>query len=117
MKIFLKTGCVVCTAFLLTALFYEWIFPEISVTASANADEQPVRRLDSDTPVLALTFDVLGDGDTADLILDILEKYQIRPLFLSPAPGSIPIPMTSKKLPMPVILSAAAEKITKICSN
>lgn len=81
MKIFLKTGCVVCTAFLLTALFYEWIFPEISVTASANADEQPVRRLDSDTPVLALTFDVLGDGDTVDLILDILEKYQIRAAF------------------------------------
>jgi len=81
MKIFLKTGCVVCTAFLLTALFYEWIFPEIFITASASADEQPIRRLDSDAPVLALTFDTLADGDTTDLILDILEKHRIQAAF------------------------------------
>lgn len=82
MKIFLKTGCVVCTAFLLTALFYEWIFPEIS------CHRPPPTLMNSLSvgwtaipPVLALTFDVLGDGDTADLILDILEKYQIRAAF------------------------------------
>ena len=81
MKIFLKTGCVVCTAFLLAALFYEWIFPEIFITASASADEQPLRWLESDSPVLALTFDTLADGDTTDLILDILEKNQVQAAF------------------------------------
>lgn len=42
MKTFLKTGCIVCALFLLGALFYEWIYPEIFITASARADEGPI---------------------------------------------------------------------------
>lgn len=81
MKTFLKTGCIVCALFLLGALFYEWIYPEIFITASARADEGPIESLPTDTPVVALTFDTVSGSDTTAQILDILETNQIPAAF------------------------------------
>ena len=87
MKTFLKTGCIVCALFLLGALFYEWIYPEIFITASARADEGPIESLPTDTPVVALTFDTVSGSDTTAQILDILETNQI--LICTQNPGHI----------------------------
>lgn len=81
MKTFLKTGCIVCALFLLGALFYEWIYPEIFITASTRADEGPIESLPTDTPVVALTFDTVSGSDTTAQILDILETNQIPAAF------------------------------------
>ena len=57
MKIFLKTGCIVCALFLLGALFYEWIHSNIYITTSAHPDPHPISHLNTEQPVIALTFD------------------------------------------------------------
>ena len=81
MKTFLKTGCIICALFLLGTLFYEWIYPDIFITASARADEGPIEFLPTDAPVVALTFDTVSESDTTSQILDILETNQVPAAF------------------------------------
>ena len=81
MKTFLKTGCIICALFLLGTLFYEWIYPDIFITASARADEGPIEFLPTDAPVVALTFDTVSESDTTSQILDILETNQVPATF------------------------------------
>ena len=76
MKIFLKTGCIVCALFLLGALFYEWIHSNIYITTSAHPDPHPISHLNTEQPVIALTFDTAAGSDSTDKILDILDKYK-----------------------------------------
>ncbi len=81
MKIFLKTGCIVCALFLLGALFYEWIHSNIYITTSAHPDPHPISHLNTEQAVIALTFDTAAGIDSTDNILDILDKYKITATF------------------------------------
>lgn len=81
MKTFLKTGCVVCALFLLGALFYEWLHPEIYITTSANPDKQPITRINTEKPTVALTFETAPGNDNTAGILDILDKYKVHATF------------------------------------
>lgn len=81
MKTFLKTGCIVCALFLLGALFYEWLHPEIYITASATPDSQPITRISTEKPTVVLTFETAAGNDNTAGILDILDKYEIHAVF------------------------------------
>lgn len=81
MKIFLKTGCIVFTCFLIAALFYEWIRPEIAVTAAPHNLEIPICSVETDQPEISLTFDISGGNEDIGQILDILSKHQIHASF------------------------------------
>ena len=81
MKTFLKTGCIICALFLLGALFYEWLHPEFNITTSANPDKQPITRINTEKPAVALTFETAPGNDNTARILDILDKYEIHATF------------------------------------
>lgn len=81
MKSFLKTGCVVCTLFLIASLFYEWIRPDISITASSSDKELPIYCVKTDRTQVALTFDAAWGNEYTGQILEILEKHQVHATF------------------------------------
>ncbi len=81
MKIFLKTGCIVCTCFLIAALFCEWVLPEITITTASDGHDTPIRSVQTSRMEISLTFDISGGNADISQILDVLEKHQIHASF------------------------------------
>ena len=81
LALFLKTGIVTLSiiGILFSGIKY---FPKtVTVTSHTNARKIPISSVETNEKVLALTFDIDGKTDDLGVILDILDKYNLKVTF------------------------------------
>ena len=112
MKIFLKTGCIVCALFLLGALFYEWIHSNIYITTSAHPDPHPISHLNTEQPVIALTFDTAAGRISehgSNLLVCGIQLFRRKSNLLSQGErSSVMVQSQGEKIHLSIVSNSAA---------
>lgn len=81
MKDFIKTGCIICSVFLIFLLLMEWIPSNIHISTSASSENSPIYCGDRQNPRIAITFDTENTAKYLPDILDVLDTYNISATF------------------------------------